>query len=184
MRRGANVALTKEIPGLKGLVIGVRWYTGAEKELADSLVVAAILCAAGGKVNTGEHFVFFNQLADPGMSVHQLTEVLGEDAEQVEIHFAAVPAEISRIVMVLYINEVRGVRRGLGQLREITVRVLDLADNRELVRSENLTPAMSEAGAMSLGEVYRHSGGWKFRVVGEGYRTGIAGLAQDYGVPL
>ena len=35
-----------------------------------------------------------------------------------------------------------------------------------------------------LGEVYRHSGDWKFMVVGEGYSTGIAGIAGDYGIPL
>lgn len=179
LRRGANVALTREIPGLTGLVVGVRWNTGAEKALSEHLVVATILCDDNAKAISDEHFVFFNQLSEPTMSVQQLTEAVGEDSEQVEIHFAAVPAEVSRIVVVLYVN---GERRSLGQLREVGVRVLDLANNRELVRSENLAP--DGETAMSLGEVYRHGGGWKFRVVGESYRNGIIGLAKDYGVNL
>jgi tellurium resistance protein TerD len=35
-----------------------------------------------------------------------------------------------------------------------------------------------------LGEVYRHGADWKFKVVGEGYASGIAGIASDYGLPL
>jgi tellurium resistance protein TerD len=184
LRRGANVALTREIPGLTGVVLGVRWNTGAEKTLADNLVVATILCDPNSRAISDEHFVFFNQLTEPSGSVHQLARQVRDDAEQVEIHFSLVPAGISRIVVVVYVNEAHGSRRGLGQLREVGVRVLDLADNRELIRSENLVSTLNGETAMSLGEVYRHNGGWKFRVIGEVYQTGIVGLAKDYGVTL
>jgi tellurium resistance protein TerD len=184
MRRGSNVALTREIPGLTGLVVGVNWQVGVETALADNLVMATILCDADSKAISDDHFVFFNQLADPDMSVSQLTRAVGGDAEQVEIHFAAVPAEVCRIVVVLYVNEGAGLRRDLGRLREIGVRALDLADNSELVRSENLAGALGAETAVSLCEVYRHNGGWKFKVIGEGYTTGIIGLAKDYGVAL
>ena len=33
LRRGANVALTQEIPTLTGVVLGVRWNAGAEQAL-------------------------------------------------------------------------------------------------------------------------------------------------------
>jgi tellurium resistance protein TerD len=77
-----------------------------------------------------------------------------------------------------------GLRRSLGRLRECVLRVLNLADNAELVRSENLATALDGETAMTLGEVYRHQGDWKFKVIGEGYSTGIAGLAKDYGITL
>ena len=54
----------------------------------------------------------------------------------------------------------------------------------ELVRSEDLAPAFDAETAVVLGEVYRHDGGWKFKVLGQGYSKGIAGVAADYGVPL
>ncbi len=184
LRRGTNVALTREIPGLTGLVLGVRWNAGAEKLLSEHLVVATILCDGNSKAISDEHFIFFNQLTEPSMSVQQLTQAVGDDTEQIEIHFTAVPEVVNRIVVVLYVNEAMGLRRGLGQLREIGVRVLDLKDNRELVRSENLAPSLTGETAMSLGEAYRHGGGWKFRVVGASYQTGITGLARDYGVTL
>jgi tellurium resistance protein TerD len=52
------------------------------------------------------------------------------------------------------------------------------------VRSENLAPALHDETALAMGEVYRHDGGWKFKVVGQGYAKGIAGIASDYGLPL
>jgi tellurium resistance protein TerD len=184
MKRGSNVALTREIPGLTGVVLGVRWNAGAEGALADNLVVATILCDDNSKAISEEHFVFFNQLTEPSMSVSQLEQAMGEDCEQIEIRLSAAPATISRIVVVLYINEGLGLRRSLGRLRNVGVRVLNLADNKELVRSENFAPALNGETALSLGEVYRHNGDWKFKVIGEGYSTGVVGLARDYGVQL
>jgi tellurium resistance protein TerD len=184
MKRGSNVALTREVPGLTGLVLGVHWNAGSETVLSDNLVVATILCDEHSKALSEEHFVFFNQLSEPTMSVTQLEQVMGSDAEQVEIHLTEVPADVSRIVVVLYINEGLGLRRTLGQLRECGLRVLNLADNKELVRSEDFASALDGETALSLGEVYRHGGDWKFKVIGEGYSTGVAGLAKDYGVAL
>ena len=147
-------------------------------------MVATILCDEHSKAISDEHFVFFNQLSEPSMSVSQLEQAMGPDCEQIEIHLDAVPANISRIVIVLYLNEGMGLRRSLGQLRECVLRVLNLAGNAELVRSENLASALDGETAMTLGEVYRHQGGWKFKVIGEGYSTGVAGLAKDYGITL
>lgn len=184
MKRGANVALTREIPGLTGVVLGISWNAGGERVLEENLVFAAILCRQDGRARDDRDFVFFNQLASPELSVHQLEEALGGDHEQIEVEFAAVPAEVDRIVVVLYVNDGPAQRRTLGQLRSCAVRVLDVADNRELVRSEELAPALSTETAVTLGEVYRHEGGWKFKVLGQAYEKGISGIAADYGIPM
>lgn len=184
MNRGANVSLTREIPGLTGVVLGVSWDAGAETALADNLVLAVILCDAGGKALSDEHFVFFNQLRSPELSVTELDEALGEDQEQVAVDFAKVPAEVERIVAVLYINDGPAQRRTLGQLRSCAVRVLHPQDNRELVRSEDFAPALSAETALTMGEVYRHGDEWKFKVLGEGYSKGMTGIAGDFGLSL
>ena len=184
MSRGANVALTREIPGLRSIVVGVAWNAGAERVLEDNLVLATVLCDASSKALSPEHFVFFNQLSSPDLTVSQLTEALGGDKEQVEIALADVPAEVARIVVVVYLNEGTAQRRTLGQLRSLSVLIRDAADNRELVRSEDLATSLSAETAVVLGEVYRHGAEWKFKVVGEGYASGVAGIASDYGLPL
>jgi tellurium resistance protein TerD len=184
MKRGANVALTREIPGLKGLVLGMSWNAGAERVLDDNLVFAAILCGTDGRARSDKDFVFFNQLTSADQSVQQLEKALGDDREQIEVDLAAVPPEVDRIAVVLYVNEGPAQRRTLGQLRACVIRVLDAADNRELVRSEDLASAFSGETAVVLGEVYRHDNGWKFKVLWQGYAQGITAVARDYGIPL
>lgn len=184
MKRGANVALTREIPGLTGLVLGMSWNAGAERALDDNLVFAAILCGANGRARSDQDFVFFNQLSSPEQSVQELEQALGGDNEQIVVDLNAVPADIERIVAVLYVNDGPAQRRTLGQLRSCVIRVLDAADNRELVRSEELARSFDAETAVALGEVYRHDGGWKFKVLGQGYSRGVSGIAADYGVPL
>jgi tellurium resistance protein TerD len=95
-----------------------------------------------------------------------------------------VPADVARVVVVLYVNEGPAQRRTLGQLRSCVVRVLDRRDNHELVRSEELSHAFSSETAVTLGELYRLGGDWKFKVLGQGYAKGITGVADDYGLAM
>jgi tellurium resistance protein TerD len=184
MRRGSNVSLTREVPSLRTAVLGVHYAAGAEKSLTDNLVVATILCNQANKALSDEHFVFFNQLSSPDESVNERLAALGDDNDQIEVDLAEVPDDVERVVVVLYLNEGIVARRSLGQLRDCYIRVLDAADDRELVRSENLAPLMTSETGLALGELYRNQGGWKFKVIGEGYAQGIAGIARDYGVAL
>jgi tellurium resistance protein TerD len=183
MKRGMNVALTREIPTLTGVVVGVR-LVATEPVLVDNLVVATLLCDASSRVLSDEHFVFFNQLSTPDLSVEQLRRAVGDDTEQVEVDLPKVPEEVQRIVVVAYVNEGTPQRRQLGQLREAMVRVLDLRADAELVRSENLAPLLTTETGLVLAELYRHGGDWKFKVIGQGYADGIRAIAEHYGVTL
>ena len=183
MTRGSNVALTRELPGLTGVVVGVQ-LASSEPVLTANLVLATLLCDASSRVLSDEHVVFFNQLTEPSMSVTQLMSVLGPDTDQVEVDLTDVPPEVERIAFVAYLNPGTGSRRTLGQLREARVRVLSLADDGELVRSENLATGLTTETGLVLAELYRHGVDWKFKVVGQGYATGIEGIAADYGVTL
>jgi tellurium resistance protein TerD len=147
-------------------------------------VFAAIVCGPDGRARSDQDFVFFNQITSPEQSVQQLEQALGGDQEQIEVDLPSVPAEIERIVVVLYVNENPAQRRTLGQLRSCVIRVLDGNGNRELVRSEELASAFAAETAVALGEIYRLAGDWKFKVLGQGYSKGIAGIAADYGIPL
>jgi tellurium resistance protein TerD len=184
MARGANVALTREIPDLRVAVLGVAWEPGVEQGLADNLTLAAILCDASGTATSTEDFVFFNQTVSSDLSVAAIEDTLGGDAEQIEIELPAVPSAVARIVAVLYVNEGSPKRRTLGQLRRCTVRILDGATNAPVVASENLADTFTSETAVVLGEVYRHGEHWKFKVVGQGYSSGLTGVAQQYGLSL
>ncbi|MBF4162668.1 TerD family protein [Nocardioides acrostichi] len=182
--RGANAALTREVPGLDRLVIGVRFDAGAERSVLDDTVMMALLCDAGSRVTSGDDAVFFNQLSAGEHSVTEVDDVMGDDSEQVEIRLSRVPASVERVVVVAYVNQAIGARRTLAQLKGCTVRAVNGADGQELVRSENLATGWGLITAAVLAEAYRHQGGWKFKVIADGYAGGIIDLAKDFGVPL
>ena len=184
LAKGANVALTKEIPNLSGIVVGVRWDAGTERVLAENLTLLTLLCGADPKVLSQEHAVYFNQLVSADLSTAQLEQAMGGDTEQVEVELSGVPAAVERIIFIVYVSEGSGANRNLGQLRDCTLRVLNLATGAQIISTVNLAAGLSKETALTLAEVYRHAGDWKFRVLGAGYSNGLAGVARDFGVAL
>ncbi|MEU3334954.1 TerD family protein [Streptomyces sp. NPDC002144] len=183
--KGGNVSLSKEAPGLSAVLIGLGWdvrtTTGADYDLDAS----ALLLNASGKVASDLHFVFYNNLTSPDGSVeHTGDNLTGEgegDDESIKVNLAAVPAEIDRIVFPVSIHEadVRG--QSFGQVRNAFIRVVNQANGQEIARYDLSEDASSET-AMLFGELYRHGGEWKFRAVGQGYASGLRGIASDFGV--
>ncbi len=182
--KGANASLTREIPGLRGIVIGIDWDPGAEHVLADALTLLTILCDERGKALSDDHVVYFNQLVSADLSTVQLQELMGQDDEQLEIDLSAVPPEVDRIVVIVYLNEGVAGRRTLGQLRRCTLRVLNQDGGGLLVQTVDLSQGLDSETAVSLGQVYRRGAEWKFKALGSGYSTGLAGVAKDFGVAL
>jgi tellurium resistance protein TerD len=129
--------------------------------------------------------VFFNNLTSPDGSIeHTGDNLTGEgegDDEQVKVNLASAPAEIDKVVfpVSIYNAEVGG--QSFGQVRNAFIRVVNQADGSELARYDLSEDASTET-AMVFGELYRSGTEWKFRAVGQGYTSGLAGIARDYGV--
>lgn len=64
------------------------------------------------------------------------------------------------------------------------IRVVDRDSGTELVRYGLAAGGLSSETALVFGELYRHGAEWKFRAVGQGYTSGLAGIATDYGVDV
>ncbi|CAM5435190.1 hypothetical protein SANTM175S_10055 [Streptomyces antimycoticus] len=69
-----------------------------------------------------------------------------------------------------------------GQVPGLHIRVLDAAGGAELARFDSEDATVETA--FVLGELYRRQGAWKFRAVGQGYESGLAGLATDFGISV
>ncbi|WP_031001219.1 TerD family protein [Streptomyces sp. NRRL F-5630] len=185
LAKGGNVSLSKEAPGLTSITVGLGWdvrtTTGSDYDLDAS----ALLCAASGKVVSDAHFVFYNNLTSPDGSVrHTGDNLTGEgegDDESIEIDLAQVPAEVDKIVFPVSIHEAESRGQSFGQVRNAFIRVVNREGGTELARYDLSEDASTET-AMVFGEVYRHGTEWKFRAVGQGYASGLAGIASDFGV--
>ncbi|WP_273652764.1 TerD family protein [Cellulomonas fimi] len=185
LTKGGNVSLTKAAPGLTAVVVGLGWDLRTTTGDDFDLDASAIVVGADGKVLSDKHFVFFNNLTSADGSVQHLGDNLtGEgdgDDEQIKVNLAGVPAEADKIVFPVSIYDADNRRQTFGQVRNAFIRVVNQADNSELARYDLSEDASTET-AMVFGELYRNGEEWKFRAVGQGYASGLAGIARDFGV--
>lgn len=185
LSKGGNVSLTKEAPNLTAVLVGLGWdartTTGADFDLDAS----ALLTNATGKVANDQNFVFFNNMKSPDGSVeHTGDNTTGEgegDDEELKVNLAGVPADVEKIVFPVSIYDAENRQQSFGQVRNAYIRVVNQADGSELARYD-LTEDASTETAMVFGELYRHGAEWKFRAIGQGYASGLRGIAQDFGV--
>lgn len=187
LSKGSNLSLTKADPGLQMAMVGLGWDPRTTSGDAFDLDASAILVAANGKVRNNDDFIFYNQLSSKdGSVVHQGDNRTGEgdgDDEQVLINLATVSPEIERVVIVVSIDQAEARRQNFGQVRDAYCRVVNQDNDSEVVRYDLSEDAASET-TMVFAEIYRHGAEWKFRAVGQGYASGLHGIATDFGIVL
>ncbi|MGW5415375.1 TerD family protein [Actinomadura geliboluensis] len=170
MQKGANTAVP--VPSVR---VELGWQAGPGVPDADA---SALLVTESGRVRSDDDFVFYNQPAHGSGAVRHdgkqqgptVLDVLSVDLNRVE------PA-IDKIVIAASSDG-----GTFGQFQGLYVRVVDAAGGAEVARFDS-QGATSET-AFVLGELYRRQGAWKFRAVGQGYDSGLAGLATDYGISV
>jgi len=187
LTKGNNLSLTKADPGLVRALIGLGWDPRTTSGEAFDLDASALLVGADGKVRSQDDFIFYNQLqAKDGSVVHQgdNRSGVGEgDDEQILIDLSLIAADVDRVVVVVSIDQADARGQNFGQIRGAYCRVLNQDTDQEVVRydlSEDAAPETS----MIFAEIYRNRAEWKFRAVGQGYATGLHGIATDFGISL
>jgi tellurium resistance protein TerD len=185
LSKGGNVSLSKEAPGLTAVNVGLGWDARTTSGTDFDLDASALMVDANGKILSDQHFIFFNNLTSPDGSVeHTGDNLTGEgegDDEMIKINVSSVPPEVSKIVFAVSIYDAESRGQSFGQVRNAFIRVVNQANESEIARYDLSEDASTET-AMIFGEVYRNGPEWKFRAVGQGYSTGLRGIAVDYGV--
>lgn len=105
------------------------------------------------------------------------------DVETIDVRLDEVPTTVQSIVFPVSIHDADARRQSFGQVRNAYIRVTDDVTQIELARFDLSEDASTET-AMVFGELYRNRGEWKFRAIGQGYASGLAGIARDYGVDI
>jgi tellurium resistance protein TerD len=187
LKKGGNVSLTKEAPGLSKVTIGLGWdprvTDGAEFDLDASVFV----CGEDGKVISDNHFIFYNNAKSPDGSIeHTGDNRSGEgegDDEQVKVNLGSVPTEVKKLVFAVTIHDAASRKQNFGQVANAFMRVINQDGEKELARYD-LSEDYSVETAMIFGEVYRHGTEWKFKATGGGFEGGLGPLAASHGVNL
>ncbi|WP_406475891.1 TerD family protein [Streptomyces platensis] len=184
LAKGGNVSLSKAAPDLTQIMVGLGWDARSTTGAPFDLDASALLCGSG-RVLGDEYFVFYNNLKSPEGSVeHTGDNLTGEgegDDESILVDLSQVPEQVDKIVFPVSIHEADLRGQSFGQVSNAFIRIVNQADGSELARYDLSEDASGET-AMIFGEVYRYKGEWKFRAVGQGYASGLRGIALDFGV--
>ncbi|MDR1486818.1 MAG: TerD family protein [Deltaproteobacteria bacterium] len=187
LSKGGNVSLNKEAPGLKAILIGLGWDARATDGAEFDLDASAFLLNSGGKVRSSSDFIFYNNLkSNDGSIEHTGDNRTGEgegDDELIKVSLDKVPSDVERISVTVTIHDAESRRQNFGMVSNAFIRIVNQDGNKEIARFD-LSEDMSTETAMIFGEVYRHSGEWKFKAVGQGYTGGLATLARNFGVQV
>ncbi|WP_329619149.1 TerD family protein [Streptomyces sp. NBC_01255] len=163
------------VPGQVWKVAVVRGASGGGVPEVDA---AALLLDAASRVRDDGDLVFRDRRAHTSGAVRLVGQVRSEErrvADWLEIDTARVEPGVQRIVISASSDE-----GTFGQVPGLLVRTISAGTGEQLALYE-VEGATTEK-AFVLGEFYRRDGAWRFRAVGQGYDSGLAGLAEDFGI--
>ncbi|MCM2391361.1 TerD family protein [Streptomyces albipurpureus] len=141
--------------------------------------LTALLIYADGKVRSDADMVFFNQpSAGDGAVRHMAAE--GDTSERIMVEPLGVSPSVERVVLVGSCDS-DDANRTFAQVAELSIRVTQ--EGAEPLRFQ-VPPMTDGERAAVLLELYRRGDGWKVRAVGQGYSSGLAGVATDFGIEV
>ncbi|MFE5669256.1 TerD family protein [Streptomyces niveus] len=170
MLKGANVPVTA--PSVR-VELGWRSAPGTPDVDGSALLLKA------GKVRSDADFVFYNQATHASGAVRHDGKGTGPGTvtDTLSVDLGRVEADIDRIVVAASADG-----GNFGQVPGLYVRLVDAASGAEVARYDSQDATVETA--FVLGELYRRQGAWKFRSVGQGYSSGLEGLATDFGISV
>lgn len=174
MTKGANIDLSGLTTAAGPLTVALSWIDPSGEGEAD---VSVLLVAPDGRVGGDDDFVFYNQPATADDSVRLLgkTPTATGSEDRILVDLEGLRPEVERIVVAAS----RYAGATFGALDDLRLTVSDSAG--EGLLAFDIKDADTET-AFVFGELYRRGEGWKFRAVGQGYESGLGGLASDFGI--
>ncbi|NEA62639.1 VWA domain-containing protein [Streptomyces sp. SID12488] len=153
-------------------------FVWQEKPDVPDVDASALLLTGAGRVRDDGDFVFYNQPHHASNAVTHLGKqnVGGVLTDTVEVDLRLLDPAVERVVLCASADG-----GTFGQVPGLTLQLLDAGTRTEIARFP------MEAGpetAFIGGELYLRAGQWKFRAIGQGYASGLAGLATDFGITV
>ncbi|MFD4293232.1 TerD family protein [Rhodococcus sp. NPDC058532] len=170
LSKGQNLPLPTDVVQVD-VVIG---WTESEIDVDAS----ALLLNTDGKVRSDDDFVFYNQPESADGSIRFLGTGATEDGAQARIAID-LPAIADDVCTVALVGSV-----GTGSFGDLGKLTLRLVDGTGHSLAEYVTADATTESAFVFGEVYRRGTEWKVRAVGQGWESGLPGLAADFGVDI
>ncbi|GAA2986394.1 hypothetical protein Sfulv_16600 [Streptomyces fulvorobeus] len=174
MLKGSNVPL--DATAVRAVL---RWTPGAGVPDVDA---SALLLGASGRVRSDEDFVFYNQPRHPSGLVRRLPKRSVPEGltDTIEADLSALDPSVEQVVISASSDGA-----AFEQVRDLRILLYDAASAEgDPLAVFDVRAETGEETAIICGELYRRGDGWKFRAVGQGYPTGLVGLATAFGISV
>ncbi|MEU3652939.1 TerD family protein [Streptomyces sp. NPDC032161] len=174
MVKGSNVPL--DAMAVRAVL---RWTPGTGVPDVDA---SALLLGADGRVRSDEDFVFYNQPRHPSGLVRRLPKRSVPEGltDSIETDLTALDRSVDQVIIAASSDGAT-----FAQVRDLRILLYDTAGTgEEPLAVFDVRPETGEETAIICGELYRRGDGWKFRAVGQGYPTGLVGLATAFGISV
>ncbi|MGW8376340.1 TerD family protein [Streptomyces sp. ODS28] len=189
MVKGSNVELKT------GSVRAVlSWSPGPGGPEAPDIDASVLLLGEDDAVRWDEDFVFYNQPRHPSGLVRHVAKSRSGDAltDTVEAELSGLDPSVARVLLAA--SSDGGTFAGVDGLRLLLYAggngpdgsgdAGDAGGSGEALVRFDIEPETGSETAMLCGELYRRGDGWKFRALGQGYESGLEGLATEFGVSV
>ncbi|MFJ4822049.1 TerD family protein [Streptomyces bacillaris] len=157
----------------------LRWTPGADVPDVDA---SALLLGSSGRVRSDEDFVFYNQPRHPSGLVRRLPKRSVPEGltDTIEADLGALDGSVDQVVIAASSDGA-----AFASVPDLRILLFDAASaGGEPLAVFDVRPETGEETAIICGELYRRGEGWKFRAVGQGYPTGLIGLATAFGISV
>lgn len=182
LKKNDVLNLTKKNPGLKKVILGAGWDVASIGQDFD-LDIAAFLLNTNGKVqNIPDDVIFFNNMQGQGIYLEgdNRTGVGDGDDERIRLDLESISSHVQKIVFVVTIHEAQAKRQTFGMVENSYVRILDEERNEKEICRFNLKENGSTVTSVIFAELYKASGEWQFKAIGEGKITDLNGILGLY----
>ncbi|MFH8785293.1 TerD family protein [Streptomyces roseoverticillatus] len=178
MLKGSNIPLDA-----RAVRAVLRWTPGPGVPDVDA---SALLVGENGRVRSDEDFVFYNQPRHPSGAVRHLPKkrLVEGLTDAIETDLGTLEPSVHRVVLAASADG-----GDFGRVRDLCVLLYDAVavpagQSGEPLALFEVQPETGSETAMICGELYRRGEGWKFRALGQGYASGLVGLATEFGISV
>ena len=163
--------------GAQSLSLALSWK--ASPDFDEHVDLVALLLSDAGRIRNDADLVFYNAPSTEGGSIRLLGRQSGGGrcAEALDVDLTRMPADVGSIVVAATMSS-----GSFDELLDLDLSVSATGRSAPALRVD-LTGAGSERAYVAV-EFYRRSGEWKIRAVGQGWYSGLAGLATEYGLDV
>jgi stress response protein SCP2 len=155
LQTGANGPLTESVVNLS-----------IDSRGAGSSDACLLFVEESGKVGEEADFLFYNQPQHPSGAA-TLTP-----PDKISVDLSRVPSRVEKIVIA-----------AANDTPFTTSPSLAVSTSSGVVYTYDV-PQVNGESCLVVAELYRRANVWKIRAVGQGYTTGLAGLATDFGIAI